>query len=94
MALAALESYLIRRFVVVPNAGKNYNNLVVGILKAIGTASQPLNEPILKLIGYLSESDDKTRIWPSRRSVCRPAFDTEVLPGILTQEGRVSPPCH
>ena len=64
-ALAALESYLIRRFVVVPNAGKNYNNLVVGILKTIGTASQPVKEPILKLIGYLGESDDKTRIWPN-----------------------------
>jgi uncharacterized protein with ParB-like and HNH nuclease domain len=64
-ALAALESYLIRRFVVVSNAGKNYNNVVVGILRAIGTSAEPVADPIRALIGYLQESDDKTRSWPT-----------------------------
>ncbi|WP_425843673.1 DUF262 domain-containing protein [Agrococcus sp. TSP3-2-1] len=64
-AFAALESYLFRRFVVVPNAGKNYNYIVIGLLRALGTALEPVQDPIAALVSYLRASDDKTRMWPS-----------------------------
>lgn len=64
-ALAAVESYLMRRFVVVTNASKNYNNVVVGLLKAMGTAATPVTDPVKALIDYLRESDEKTRVWPT-----------------------------
>lgn len=68
LALVGIESYLVRRFVVIPSAGKNYNNLVLGVLRTIGTATQPVNNPVQQLIGYLSESEEKTRVWPSNEA--------------------------
>lgn len=67
-ALAALESFLIRRFVVIPSAGKNYNNLVLGLLRAVGTSTQPVGDAVRLLIDYLKESNDKTRVWPSNEA--------------------------
>ncbi|MBC7596337.1 MAG: DUF262 domain-containing protein [Kineosporiaceae bacterium] len=62
-ALAALESWLVRRMAVGDTA-KNYNNVIVSILNQMGTAGESAADPVGKLINYLRDGDDKTRWWP------------------------------
>ena len=63
LALAALESWLVRRMAVGDTA-KNYNNVVVSILNQMGTAANPASDPVSAIVNYLRQGDDKTRWWP------------------------------
>lgn len=64
LALKALESWLVRRMAVGDTA-KNYNNVVVSILSQMGSATEPADNPVGKLIKYLLDGNDKTRWWPT-----------------------------
>jgi hypothetical protein len=84
LALAALESWLVRRMVMADTA-KNYNNVVVSLLGRMGTADKPVDDPVGSFIDYLRDGDDKTRWWPSDETM-RERLTDKALYGSLTRE--------